>query len=174
MTSDNATSICNFSVGEALRAFLISSINCSRSTESRDVRVVSYLDSTPTLDLSFCFRYGLRAPNTRTRARQRDGESRPILPGVHTPAIDADLFRAGRALDRALIADSAACRRRLAIDAQLFFEHLSRLGAQRKLLNVCHRLTAYSARHGDCPFSRCVSLSSKTTLAYDTAPCTLE
>ena len=55
MTSDNATSICNFSMGEALRAFLISSINCSRSAESRDVRTVSYLNSTPTLDL--CLRY---------------------------------------------------------------------------------------------------------------------
>lgn len=61
MTSDNATSICNFSVGETLRAFLISSINCSRSADLRDVSVVSYLDSLPTLDPFSSFRYGDRA-----------------------------------------------------------------------------------------------------------------
>jgi hypothetical protein len=60
MTSDNASSIFNFSIGEAVRAFLISSINCARSAESRVVRVVSYLDTTPTLDPYFCFRYGTR------------------------------------------------------------------------------------------------------------------
>ena len=56
---DNAISICNFSAGEAVRAFLISSINCSRCVAvSWGVRVVSYLSSLPRLDRYSGFRYG--------------------------------------------------------------------------------------------------------------------
>jgi hypothetical protein len=63
MISDNATSICDFSVVEAVRAFLISSINCSRCVAvSWGFRVVSYLDSLPILDPYFGFRYATAIP----------------------------------------------------------------------------------------------------------------
>src|ERR1700735_5622929 len=80
---------------------------------------------------------------------------------------DAGLFRRGRALDRALRTDSAARGRRLATDAQLFLEHLSRRGAQRKLLYVRQGLAAYHAGHGVILFLKCLGLSTKPTVTYD-------
>src|SRR6202046_3524381 len=79
---------------------------------------------------------------------------------------DAGLFRRGRALDRALRTDSAACGRCLAIDAQLFLEHLSRRGAQRKLLYISQGLAAYHAGHGVILFLKRLGLSTKPSVTY--------
>jgi hypothetical protein len=127
-TSDNSSSICDFSVGASVRAFLISWTNRSRSAVWRCTAIVWYLNSPPRLDPFYRDRYA---------ALQCAGASY------------SRFFRTKP--ESALTAVARGWL--LAVDAELLFEHLSRFAAQGKPLHVSQGLATSNACHRNYPAS---------------------